>query len=52
MDDMTITTKSVVEGRWLLEELENIGHECHLKPGKSRSMVLKKGKLHQVRFKV
>jgi hypothetical protein len=47
MDDMTITTKSVVEGRWLLEELENIvlWARMSFKPGKTRSMVLKNGKL-------
>jgi hypothetical protein len=54
MDDMTLTTKTVVEGRWLLEELESTIHWARMsfKPGKSRSMVLKKGKLQQTRFRV
>jgi hypothetical protein len=49
MDDMTLITKTVVEGRWLLKELESTIHWARMsfKHGKSGSMVLKKGKLQQ-----
>lgn len=55
MDDMTLSTKSVVEARWTLEELEEIITWAGMlfKPGKSRSMVIKKGKVdNSYKFKV
>ena len=46
MDDMTITVKSVPEGRWMLEDLERLitWSRIKFKPAKSRSLFLKKGK--------
>ena len=55
MDDMTITAKSVVEGRWTLEDLERLFKWARMKfkPSKSRSLVLKKGKVDdRMRFKI
>ena len=49
MDDMTITAKSIVEGRWMLEDLEKLftWARMRFKPTKSRSLVIKKGKLEK-----
>lgn len=55
MDDMTITTKSHVEGRWMLEDLERLiaWARMKFKPAKSRSLVLKNGKVdNSARLKV
>jgi hypothetical protein len=55
MDDMTITAKSVVEGRWMLEDLEHLitWARMEFKPAKSRSLVLKKGRVQdRFRFRV
>ena len=55
MDDLTITTRTVIEARWTLQELANIIKWAHMKfkPTKSRSLVLKKGKVeNKYRFKV
>ena len=55
MDDMTITARSVVEGRWTLEDLERLftWARMNFKPAKSRSLVLRKGKVQDhVRFKI
>ena len=55
MDDMTITAKSVPEAIWMLEDLEVLitWARMKFKPTKSRSMVLKKGKVqNRFRFKV
>ena len=54
MDDMTITTKSVMEGRWTLEELGQMMRWARMKfkPTKSRSLVLKRGKVMRERFKM
>jgi hypothetical protein len=55
MDDMTVTAKTVVEGRWMLEDLERIitWARMSFKPAKSRSLVLKKGKVQdRVKFRV
>ena len=51
IDDMTITAKSVPEGRWMLEDLERLitWSRMKFKPAKSRSLVMKKGKV-QDRF--
>ena len=55
VDDMTITTKSVVEGRWTLSELVEVFEWARMKfkASKSRSLVISKGKVsNQYRFKV
>jgi hypothetical protein len=55
MDDMTITTKTVVEGRWMLKDLEELidWSRMAFKPAKSRSLVLRKGKvIDHIRFKI
>ena len=55
MDDMTITTKTVMEGRWMLKDLEELINwaRMRLKPVKSRSLVLKKGRVYKhARFKI
>ena len=55
VDDMTITTKSQIEGRWTLEALEEglKWAKMKLKPMKSRSLVLKKGKVDEgVKFRI
>ena len=54
MDDLTVTTTSVMGGRWLLKGLErNITWaRMYFKPAKSRSLVLKIGKSEKVRFTV
>ena len=47
MDDLTVTTTSVMGGRWLLKGLERnmTWARMYFKPAKSRSLVLKKGKI-------
>ena len=55
MDDMTITCKTVVEARWTLEELGEMitWARMKFKPAKSRSLVLKSGKLtNRYKFKI
>ena len=55
MDDLTVTTTSVMGGKWLLKGLERnmIWARMHFKPAKSRSLVFKKGKvMGKVRFTV
>ncbi|XP_053391239.1 uncharacterized protein LOC128554051 [Mercenaria mercenaria] len=55
MHDMTITAKSVPEGRWMLEDLGRLisWSRMKFKPAKSRSLVLKKGKVQdRFRFRV
>ena len=55
VDDMTLTTKSVVEGRWALTELVEVitWARMKFKPSKSRSLVLSKGKVcNKYRFKI
>ena len=54
IDDMTITTKTAIEGRWTLENLEEglKWARMKVKPEKSRSLVLKKGKLTPFKFKI
>ena len=49
MDDMTITAKSYVEGRWMLDDIVEMitWSRMKLKPVKSRSIVLKKGKVEE-----
>ncbi|CAC5369161.1 unnamed protein product [Mytilus coruscus] len=47
MDDMTITVKSVLEGKWMLQDLGELIDWARMKfkPSKSRSLILKKGKV-------
>ncbi|KAJ3582705.1 hypothetical protein NHX12_000329 [Muraenolepis orangiensis] len=47
MDDLTVMTESVPGCRWILKGLEELVEwaRMHLKPAKSRSMVLRKGKV-------
>ena len=55
MDDMTVTAKSVPEGRWMLEDLSSLIKWARMKfkPTKSRSLVLKKGKVeNKYRFRI
>jgi hypothetical protein len=55
MDDMTITAKSVTEGRWMLEDLQKMINWARMefKPAKSRSLVLRRGKVQKhLRFKI
>ena len=49
MDDMTITAKSYVEGRWMLQEIGELIEWARMKfkPQKSRSMVLRKGQIQE-----
>ena len=53
MDDLTITTTSHVQARWVLTALEEVvtWARMEFKPKKSRSMVIKKGKITD-RFKL
>ena len=46
MDDMTITAKSVLEGKWMLQDLKELIDWARMKfkPSKSRSLILQKGK--------
>lgn len=51
MDNLTIMTRSVPEGRLILESLVELTKE--LKPSKSRSLVLKRGcVLDHFQFKI
>lgn len=55
MDDLTITAKTVIEGRWMLEDLEKrvTWARMKFKPAKSRSLVLKNGKVSdRYKFKI
>ena len=55
MDDLTITARSVPEGRWILEDLIELTNWARMefKPAKSRSLVLKKGRVqNRFRFKI
>ncbi|XP_030004234.1 uncharacterized protein LOC115429122 [Sphaeramia orbicularis] len=47
MDDLTVTTESIAGCRWILKGLEKQVEwaRMHFKPAKSRSMVLRKGKV-------
>ncbi|KAL1276034.1 hypothetical protein QQF64_035657 [Cirrhinus molitorella] len=55
MDDLTITAKSVPEGRWILEDLVEVTNWARMefKPEKSRSLVLRKGRIQDwFRFRI
>ena len=47
MDDLILTTKSVIVGKWLLKCLERnmVWARMQFKPAKSRSLVIKRGKV-------
>ena len=47
MDDLTITTKSHIQARWVLKALDEVVTWARMKfkPRKSRCMVIKKGRL-------
>ncbi|XP_061093280.1 uncharacterized protein LOC133125737 [Conger conger] len=55
MDDLTVTTESVPGCRWILKGLVKLVEwaRMHFKPAKSRSMVLKKGRVEdKVQFNI
>ena len=54
MDDMTLTTKTIIEAKWTLQELETAitWARMKVKPSKSRSLVIKNGKVKEERFKI
>ncbi|KAK7901244.1 hypothetical protein WMY93_018013 [Mugilogobius chulae] len=55
MDDLTVTTESVPGARWILKGLEKVMGWARMsfKPAKSRSLVLKKGKVwEKFRFSI
>ena len=55
MDDMTVTAKSAVEGRWMFEDLEHLFFWAQMtfKLSKWHSLVLKKGNVQDnIRFKI
>nr|XP_034331688.1 uncharacterized protein LOC117690947 [Crassostrea gigas] len=54
MDDMTISTKTAVEARWTLKEIEELisWARMKIKPSKSRSVVLKKGRVTNYDFQL
>ncbi|XP_076075792.1 uncharacterized protein LOC143046522 [Mytilus galloprovincialis] len=54
MDDMTVTAKTVIEGRWTLEELERMIKWARMKfkPSKSRSLIVRKGKVQDETFEL
>ncbi|KAK0139991.1 hypothetical protein N1851_023098 [Merluccius polli] len=49
MDDLTITAKSVPEGRWILEDLVKLTDWARMefKPAKSRSLILRRGRIRE-----
>lgn len=53
MDDMIVSAKTVIEGRWTFKELEGMISWARLKfkPSKSRSLVVRKGKVRGETFK-
>ena len=54
MDDMTLTTKTVIKAKWTLQELETAitWARMKVKPNKSRSLVIKNGKVKEERCKI
>ena len=52
--DMTVMAKSIVQGRWMLNDLVEIftWARMKLKTGKSRSLVIKNGKPKNMIFKI
>ena len=47
MDDMTMTARSIVECRWMIEDLEKLVSwaRMEINPAKSRTLVLEKGRV-------
>ncbi|KAK0153078.1 putative ferric-chelate reductase 1 [Merluccius polli] len=47
MDDLTITAKSVPQGRWILDDLVELTNwaRMEIKPAKSRSLILMRGRV-------
>ncbi|XP_076113544.1 uncharacterized protein LOC143081178 [Mytilus galloprovincialis] len=54
MDDMTVTSKTVIEGKWTLEVLERMIKWARMKfkPSKSRSLIVRKGKVQDETFEL
>ncbi|XP_063431308.1 uncharacterized protein LOC134713974 [Mytilus trossulus] len=52
IDDMTITAKSVLEGKWMLQDLVELINLAKCKPSKSRSLKLKKGKVQDRKIRI
>ena len=55
MDDLTVTTTSVMGSRWILRSLEKliVWARTKFKPAKSRSFVMKKGRtVDKLRFSI
>ncbi|XP_052093724.1 uncharacterized protein LOC127729844 [Mytilus californianus] len=54
MDDMTVTAKTVIEGKWTLKELEGMISWARMKfkPSKSRSLVVRNGKVRDETFEL
>ncbi|XP_071153477.1 uncharacterized protein [Mytilus edulis] len=54
MNDMTISRKTVIEARWTLQELDKMITLARMKvkPSKSRSLVVKNGKVKEERFQI
>ncbi|XP_033755855.1 uncharacterized protein LOC117338607 [Pecten maximus] len=54
MDDMTISTKTIIEAKWTLKEIEEMVNwaRMKIKPTKSSSLVLKNGKMREHKFQV
>ena len=54
IDDLTVTTESTQGCRWILKGLEKMVKwaRMHFKATKSRSMVLRKGKVAEIRFNI
>ncbi|XP_052224110.1 uncharacterized protein LOC127839765 [Dreissena polymorpha] len=53
MDDMTVTTETDIQARWVLAALDEMATWARMrfKPGKSRSLVVRKGKV-TIKFKL
>ena len=55
MDDITVTTSSAIGCKWIVRGLEKliVWSRMRFKPGKSRSLILQKGKIKSMaRFKI
>lgn len=48
MYELTITVGSVPEGRWILEDLGIAGARMESQPSKSRSVVMRKGRVQDL----
>ena len=54
MDDMTVLTRTIQQGRWTLNDLHSVFTWARMKfkPAKSKSLVIKKGKPQRTIFKI